>query len=73
MLMERSLRLDSRFGESYEALATLFAATGRLAIAERFHLRAIRLRPRNGDFHNNYGAFLQRTGKIFLLVKNYKF
>lgn len=62
--MERSIRLDKRFGESYEALATLYAQIGQVAIAERLHMRAIRLRPRNSDFHNNYGAFLQKTGKL---------
>ena len=62
--MERSLRLDRRFGESYEALATLYDQIGETTLAERFHLRALRLRPRNPDFYNNYGAFLQKTGRF---------
>lgn len=60
--MEQSIRLDRRFGEPYEALAALHAQQGQISIAERLHQRAIGLRPRNADFHNNYGAFLQKTG-----------
>ncbi|KAJ6225510.1 hypothetical protein RDWZM_004055 [Blomia tropicalis] len=71
ILMERSIRLDKRFGESYEALATLYAQIGQVAIAERLHMRAIRLRPRNSDFHNNYGAFLQKTGRIEYAIHQY--
>src|SRR5699024_1560762 len=62
ILMERSIRLDSRFGEPYEGLATQYAQIGQMAIAERLHRKAIRLRPRHADFYNNYGAFLQKTG-----------
>lgn len=62
ILMERSIRLDGRFGESYEALASVYGQLGQLTIAERLYRKAIRLRPKNSDFHNNYGAFLQKTG-----------
>lgn len=71
--MERSIRLDRRFGESYEALAALYAHLGQLTLAERFYTKAIRLRPRNADFHNNYGAFLQKTGSFRIFVAVCKF
>lgn len=63
--------MDGQFAESYDALATLHARNEQLPIAERLHNRALRLRPRNADFLNNYGAFLQRTGKYsdFLYLK----
>ena len=70
-LMERSICLDRKFAESYEALAALYAHKGHELIAERFYWRAIRLRRRNADFYNNYGAFLQRTGRLASAERNY--
>lgn len=69
--MEHSICLDRKFAESYEALAELYSKIGYELIAERFYYRAIHLRRKNADFYNNFGTFLQRTGRLIGAEKNY--
>ena len=68
-LLKRCIELDAYFAEPYSALASIYAEKGMYEDARVLHLKALEILPRNPDLINNYGAFLQQTGKLpyFLL------
>lgn len=63
-LLLRAIQLDPEFVSAISALASLYGERGgREEEAEKLHLWAITLDPDNADALNNYGTFLEKSGK----------
>ena len=57
--------MDCDFAEPHSFLASLYADEGYYNHANKLHLRALEIEPKNADFLNNYGAFLHNIGKFW--------
>jgi tetratricopeptide (TPR) repeat protein len=64
--LRTALRLSSGEKQSgiWSALADVMEAQGRFRTAERFHRRAVRVRPRNANSWVRLGAFLAQRGRL---------
>ena len=67
VLLFRAIHLDPEFADAHTNLASILEGKAQLTEAEQLYLNAITLEPNNGDYCNNYGAFLTNTGEMFCL------
>ncbi|XP_054720801.1 protein O-mannosyl-transferase TMTC1-like [Uloborus diversus] len=72
-LLLRAIHLDPEFVSAISALASLYGDSGdKSDEAERLHLWAVTLDPDNADALNNYGIFLEKTGRAFEAMTQYE-
>ncbi|XP_035224097.1 protein O-mannosyl-transferase TMTC1-like, partial [Stegodyphus dumicola] len=72
-LLLRAIHLDPEFVSAISALASLYGEQdGKSEEAERLHLWAITLDPDNADALNNYGTFLEKSGRPFEAMTQYE-
>jgi len=62
--VERAIQLDPKLAGAHTLMALIDEQINRMSEADFHHKRAVELEPKNGAFHNNYGAFLCRQGRF---------
>ncbi len=60
--LQHAVKLDSSSPDAYTMLGFLYEKINRPALAEANYARAAKLAPDKGDYLNNYGAWLCRSG-----------
>ncbi|KAK8746862.1 hypothetical protein OTU49_016865 [Cherax quadricarinatus] len=71
-LLEESLRYDATNRDAVSALAGLYSDAGRSTEAENLHLALLAARPADPVVHNNYAAFLQKSGRGEAALRHYE-
>lgn len=62
--LKRALEYDNELPSAHAVIALLYGEMGEDERAEKHFRRALALSPDNGEWHNNYGTFLCRRGRI---------
>jgi type IV pilus assembly protein PilF len=61
--LEKALELDSDYPQAHGAIAVLYERVGDTGRAEKHFKKALRLRPDDSGYQNNYGQFLCFQGR----------
>lgn len=70
--LQRAIAADDSYSRAHSILAILYENIAEPSKAERHHRRAIRLAPDDPNAHNNYGAFLCKTGDYRKAVEHFE-
>lgn len=69
--IDQALKADPKAPSAWDALAYIEEASGNPELAEHHYLKAIKLNPKSGPSHNNYGTFLCHRERFDEAIKQF--
>lgn len=70
--LQQALKSDPDSPEAHNLLAVVMERDGNITAADREYRKALRLRDKYSQAHNNYGSFLFRQGRYKAALKQYE-